>query len=116
MRFAHPLFLLLILLIPLLLYLAHRMERAVSLPHSRISLLRDLPTSWRIRLQPIFILLYSLGILALIIALARPQRGLDRTMVTSEGVDMVLLLDLSESMDTPDFAKNNRRDQSIGRR
>lgn len=109
MRFAHPLFLLLILLIPLLLYLAHRKERAVSLPHSRISRLRDLPTSWRIRLQPIFTLLYSLGILALIIALARPQRGLDRTMVTSEGVDIVLLLDLSESMDTPDFAKNNRR-------
>ena len=70
MRFAHPLFLLLILLIPLLLYLAHRKERAVSLPHSRISRLRDLPTSWRIRLQPIFTLLYSLGILALIIALA----------------------------------------------
>jgi Ca-activated chloride channel family protein len=109
MQFAHPLFLLLILLVPLLLYIARRKERAFMLPHSRVSRLRSLPKSWRIHLQPMFTILYGLGLLALMIALARPQRGLDRTRVTSEGVDLVLLLDLSESMDTPDFTKNNRR-------
>ena len=109
MRFAYPLLLLLLLLIPLMLYRRHREERALSLPFSRTIRLAALPPSWRVRLQPLFYILYGLGIAALMIALARPQRGVDRTVITSEGVDMVLLLDLSESMDTPDFSKNNRR-------
>jgi Ca-activated chloride channel family protein len=45
----------------------------------------------------------------LIVALARPQRGLDESKVRTEAVDMILLLDLSESMDTQDFTRANQR-------
>ena len=49
------------------------------------------------------------GLACLIIALARPQQGLDDSLIRTEAVDMILLLDLSESMDTPDFVRFNRR-------
>jgi Ca-activated chloride channel family protein len=69
----------------------------------------QLPKSWRVRLQPLLPVLYALGLVCLVVAMARPQKGLDESRVHTEGVDMVLLLDLSESMDTQDFVKLNRR-------
>jgi Ca-activated chloride channel family protein len=42
-------------------------------------------------------------------ALARPQRGLQESLTRIEAVDIILLLDLSESMDTQDFVRLNRR-------
>lgn len=108
MKFAYPTLLLLALLIPLVLWWkGRRRHAAIHFPNG--SLLQKLPVSWAVRLQPIFPVLYGLGLLCLVIAIARPQRGLQEHSVTTEGVDMVLLLDLSTSMDTPDFAKNNRR-------
>jgi Ca-activated chloride channel family protein len=71
--------------------------------------LAQLPKSWRVRLQPLLPVLYALGLVCLVVAMARPQKGLDESRVHTEGVDMVLLLDLSESMDTQDFVKLNRR-------
>lgn len=58
----------------------------------RILLTRFLPLS-----------LYMLALLLMIIALARPVQ-LGRTVLPpSEGIDIILLLDTSTSMDTPDF-------------
>ncbi len=71
--------------------------------------LDGLPMSWRIRLQPILPVFYALGLACLVIAFARPQRGLDDSRVHTEGIDMILLLDLSESMETQDFHKHGRR-------
>ncbi|MCF7863668.1 MAG: VWA domain-containing protein, partial [Kiritimatiellales bacterium] len=53
--------------------------------------------------------LYALGLVCLIVALARPQRGLDESRVRTEAVDMILLVGLSESMDTQDFVTLTRR-------
>ena len=106
-RLAHPLILLLLLLIPLLLL--GRKNHTTPLRHSRTQTLQTLSPSWRTRLQPLLPMLYTLGIATLIIALARPQRGLDESIVRTEAVDMILLLDLSESMDTRDFTRANQR-------
>lgn len=76
---------------------------------SSVQVLRGMPKSWRIRLQPILPLLYTFGLICLIVAIARPQRGLDESIVRTEAVDIILLLDLSESMETQDFVKLNRR-------
>lgn len=43
---------------------------------------------------------------AMILALARPQWGIVREKVEREGVDVVLVLDTSASMNTPDVAPN----------
>lgn len=108
MHFANPYNLLLLLLIPLLLRWRSRRRRAsVNFPDG--ALLKRLPVSAAVRLQPLFPILYSAGLACLIIATARPQRGLSESRVNTEGVDIVLLLDLSTSMDTPDFAQHGQR-------
>lgn len=108
MRFANPYLLLLLLIVPLLLWWRGRKRRAsVNFPDGE--LLRKLPVSAAVRIQPLFPILYAAGLICLIIAMARPQRGLQESRVNTEGVDIVLLLDLSTSMDTPDFKQNGRR-------
>ncbi|MEI6890750.1 MAG: VWA domain-containing protein [Pontiella sp.] len=109
MTLAHPYFLLLILLIPVLLGFRWFMRRKQSMQFSSSIVLKGLPKTWRIRIQPILPLLYSLGLLCLIVALARPQLGLEDSRVRTEAVDIILLLDLSRSMDTQDFQKYGRR-------
>lgn len=112
MKFAYPYFLLLLLLIPALLWWrARRRGAAVNFPDG--SLLKKLPVVWAVRLQPLLTLLYVLGLTCLIVAIARPQRGLSESQVNTEGVDIVLLLDLSTSMDTPDFSRNGIRQTRI---
>jgi len=109
MRLAAPYFLLLFLLIPALVWLRYFMLRKRSMQFSNGAALEGLPKSWRIRLQPVLPILYTLGLICLVVALARPQRGLDDSRVRTEAVDIILLIDLSESMETRDFQKYNRR-------
>ncbi|MDK2856914.1 MAG: Ca-activated chloride channel [Verrucomicrobiota bacterium] len=112
MRFAHPWLLLLLLLIPVLLWRrARRRHAAVHFPDS--DLLNDLPVSLSVRLQPLLQLFYVLGLVCLIVAIARPQHELQESRVNTEGVDIVLLLDLSTSMDIPDFSRNGQRQTRI---
>ena len=109
MRLADPILLLLLLLVPLLVWLRYFMLRKRSMQFSNGAALEGLPKSWRIRLQPVLPILYTLGLICLTVALARPQRGLDDSRVRTESVDIILLIDLSESMETRDFQKYNRR-------
>jgi len=112
MKFAHPYLLLLLLLIPALLWWrARRRGAAIHFPDS--ALLAKLPVSLTVRLQPLLNVLYTLGLACLIIAIARPQKGLSESRVNTEGVDIVLLLDLSTSMETPDFSRNGQRQTRI---
>lgn len=109
MRLENPYLLLLILLVPLLVWMRYWLRKGAPVPFSNAAVLSPLPRSWRVRIQPLRPVLYALGLICLVVALARPQKGLDESRVHTEGVDIVLLLDLSESMDTEDFVKAQRR-------
>jgi Ca-activated chloride channel family protein len=112
MKFAYPYLLLLLLLIPVLLWWrVRRRGPAVNFPDG--ALLQKLPVSPAVRLQPLLTALYAFGLACLIMALARPQRGLSESRVHTEGVDIVLLLDLSTSMETPDFSRGGQRQTRI---
>jgi len=112
MRLAHPWLLLLLLVIPVLLWWrAHRRGPAVNFPDG--ALLKKLPVSLAVRLQPVLTALYVIGLTCLIVAIARPQRGLQESRINTEGVDIVLLFDLSTSMETPDFSRNGLRQTRI---
>ncbi|AHF91637.1 von Willebrand factor A [Opitutaceae bacterium TAV5] len=50
-----------------------------------------------------------LGLVLLVIALARPQRIEDRRTVTGQGYDLMLAIDLSTSMLAEDYEKNGER-------
>ncbi len=107
MIFAAPSWLLALLLIPLAAALElwltgrdrQRLSRLVSRPlWARV--VRRPAERWR-WLRLALLLLGAAGVIA---ALARPQWGIVREKVEREGVDVVLLLDASASMGTPDVA------------
>ncbi len=107
MRFADPLFLL--ALIPLALALAwdltRRSRRArMSFPDRRFFPGRG----WRAHAAGAAPVLIGFAALLLGVALARPQTGNARTEVKSEGIDIVLALDISGSMRAEDFKPHNR--------
>lgn len=55
-------------------------------------------SSWRVRARHLPMALRILALLLLIVAAARPQRGLALTFVPEEGIDLVVALDVSGSM------------------
>lgn len=104
---ARPWWLLAVLLPVLAVVLrALRAPRAPALRYSRTRSLQRLSGSWAARLVHLPDGLRLAAALLLVVALARPQstRGNDR--IQHEGIDIVIVLDLSDSMETPDMIPN----------
>ena len=104
----YPFILLLLLWIPALVYLRYSRRRKLPLRFSDGGATAHLPASWAVAFQPILPALYVLGLIALIIAMARPQKGLAESRVRTEAVDIVLLVDVSTSMRAEDFTTPTR--------
>ena len=108
-RFESP-WLLLLLLVPLLLALRPLLSRSVirtaTLQYSDLRLTTHLSASIRQRLRFILPVLRLLALGLLIIALARPQSGNAREIISGEGVDIAIVLDISGSMAALDFEPN----------
>jgi Ca-activated chloride channel family protein len=107
-RFAHPLWLFSLLLIPAVVWIRRRWGRPATLQYSDLRLMHGLPASLRLRLRwvPDALRVAALALLAL--AVARPQAGRNLEIVRGEGVDIVLALDMSGSMAALDFEPQNR--------
>ncbi len=107
MTFAHPQ-LLWLLPLALLAWLPPLLakKRAASLPHPTLVALvaQGLPTGRLTRLRHLPHLLRMVAVILLLVALARPQQGIEAGVVESEGVDIVVALDISGSMAAQDFA------------
>ncbi len=109
MSFAQP-WLLLLLPIPLLLVLYQWRRRRALVPAARYSSLDLLggATGSRGRWRWVLPWLRVLSLTLLLVALARPRFGETEIEVRSEGVDIVLALDVSGSMRAEDFKPENR--------
>jgi len=83
-----------------------RWGRAVAFPGVRR--LRRLPPSWRVLLRHLPAALAGIGLVVGAVALARPQRGTVKRNVTTQGVDIIVALDVSGSMAAEDFQPRNR--------
>ena len=100
MGFEHPWLLLVLLLVPAVAVLRHRQRRpAFALGSAR--LLEGLPVGWRARVEPALPWLEVAALALLIVALARP-RVESTEVLTGEGVDIVVALDMSGSMNAVD--------------
>lgn len=66
-------------------------------------LLADLPSSWRVRLLRIPDILRLLIWILLVFVLARPQSGRQQDVIRGQGIDIVLALDISSSMEANDI-------------
>ena len=110
MRLAHPEYLYLLLAwIPMIwLYIYREKRSRPAVRYSDISLVSKLQSSLVVRLRHTPFILRIIGFGLLIVALARPQKGHTEQEVTTHGVDIVLVLDVSTSMKALDFKPKNR--------
>ena len=111
LRIANPLILLLCLLIPVIIYLAKKLENRSqgTIRFSNIGLFEGVKTSFRGRLRRNIIYLRACALILIIVALSRPQSAIEETVVHVEGIDIVLAVDTSSSMRAMDFEMNGRR-------
>ena len=107
-RFASPEYLLLLLLVPILLASRFRKTkgRDAAFRFSDIKNLKRTPISLRAQFRGIIHLLRLLVLTLLIMAMARPQSGWTERNVKTEGIDIMLALDVSYSMKAMDFDPN----------
>ena len=105
MMFKHPHVLWSLFILPILFFYIFKKERSGSIFSSFFSFFKNKMTL-RIQLFYLskFILLLCLGLF--IIALARPQKGYIEEKMTTEGINIVLALDISSSMKAEDFNPN----------
>lgn len=109
LQFASPHFLWLLLIVPIVGYFLFRSRREAAIKYSDIALLRGLKRSTRARNRKIVLnILRLLALTLLIVAMARPQSSKRITEVNSEGIDIMLALDISGSMRAEDFKPQNR--------
>lgn len=108
LTFAHPWFLLGLVLVPLMVawYIWRYRKQEAALQHSNLSLFDGIGQSLRVRLRWLPYALRCLAVGAMVVALARPQSQLSRQEMTVEGIDVVLAMDISGSMLAEDFKPN----------
>jgi Ca-activated chloride channel family protein len=109
MTFAHPYFLLLLLLLPLLAWLKGRRGRPPAFLYSSVQLVEGLTRARRSRAGAFLAALRWLVLALFIVALAQPRLMKSATTVKASGVDIVVALDLSGSMISEDFVVRGGR-------
>ena len=111
-RFAHPLFLVLLILVPAMIYWyvqRHRSRKSgATLRYSNIGVFKTAKSSPMKKLRHSLFIFRVLAVILIVIALARPQSGQKESKVETEGVDIILAMDISSSMLAEDFKPKNR--------
>ncbi|MEY4484212.1 MAG: hypothetical protein RL693_1664 [Verrucomicrobiota bacterium] len=102
-RFLYPSFLWLLALLPLLALLRGRRGPVAAVKYSSADIARQVTRETRSRAGKWAAPLRLLAMALVIVALARPQFGRSSSTVEASGVDMILALDCSGSMEALDF-------------
>jgi Ca-activated chloride channel family protein len=108
-RFLQPEWFWVITLLPLVLFWRGRAGPVAAVQFSDVGLVRDVARRSRSRVGRWLWLLPLVAAALMILGLARPQRGHSRTEVTANGIDIVLALDVSGSMQALDFLIDGQR-------
>ena len=105
-EFANPkYFLLLVLLLPMILWYVFKEKKShADLQFSSLRAFRGIRHAGRVWVRHVLFALKVLAIVFLVTALARPQSSNSWQTYTSEGIDIVLGLDISTSMLARDFS------------
>src|SRR5258708_22298490 len=108
-RFLQPEWLWLLALLQIVLLWRGRRGPVAAIEYSDVSLAREVARRGSSRIGLLIWLLPILAGALMIVGLARPERAHGRTEVTANGIDIVLDLDVSGSMQALDFQIDNRR-------
>ncbi len=104
MAFAQPLWLLLLLLLPVLMlqYKREAKRRHVTLQVSRLTAMKGIKT-WVVYARNWIQLLRWLTLIVVIVAMARPQLLWHESVIEAESIDIMMVMDVSPSMLSKDF-------------
>ena len=106
--FLYPWILYFLLIIPLMIawYIFRGMKVQTSVKYSSLNIFKEIPSTIREKLRhiPFAVRLIAIGLL--IVALARPQSFSSGENVTTEGIDIAMVLDISGSMLAEDLKPN----------
>ena len=108
-RFLQPEWFWLLALLPIVMLWRGRRGPVAAIEYSDVSLAREVARSSRNRIGRLLWVLPILACVLMIAGLARPQRAHSRTEVTANGIDIVLGLDVSGSMQALDFKVDHQR-------
>ena len=109
MRLADPQALLLLLLVPPLLWWISRGHASLGIAYPALGQLASLPPSWPARLRRALPGLRALVLILAIVALARPQWGVEATKIQREGIAVAMVVDVSSSMGALDLQLGDRQ-------
>ncbi len=106
--FANKYFLLLLLIIPILVYwhFVYKKKSINVIQYPTLQTIQNIKVSIREKLQDLPFILRTLSILFVIFALARPQSTFKSEVVKTEGIDIILAIDISSSMLAEDLKPN----------
>ena len=108
-RFLQPEWFWLLALLPLVMLWRGRRGPVAAIEYSDVGIAREVARASQSRVGRFVWLLPLLAGALMIAGLARPQRGHSRTEVTANGIDIVLGLDVSGSMQALDFDVDGQR-------
>ena len=107
-EFKHPFFLWFLFLIPLLSiwysFVSEKFQAQINISSFRGFLEKRI--NWVAFLRPALIALRQIALALIILALARPQSKLSFQDVNTEGIDIIMVMDVSASMLAKDFEPN----------
>jgi Ca-activated chloride channel family protein len=113
MKFASPWSLVLLLVLPLWLWWERRSAQRGGLKFSSVTVARSLSSFWAVLGPSLLLLLRGAALALFIVALARPQIGRSESKIRTEGIDIVLVIDISGSMQAMDYEKGGQRESRI---
>lgn len=110
MIFANPLCLAALIVVPVAIFLRIRGSRLSGGVHySNLQIIDEIKPTLRVRLFRIMPFVSAVALVLMILALARPQIGVKETLIPKSGIDIVLAIDVSSSMLTPDFTMGSQK-------
>jgi len=108
-RFEDPWLLVLLLAIPAMVWYGLKSPGSSHIRFSSLGVLKQLKSPNSLVWHKGLIVLRCLAVALLVLALARPQSGVKSTEISTEGVDIMLCLDTSGSMQALDVKDDDKR-------
>ncbi len=110
MKWVSPLafYLIFVFVLALLFNLFRTVKSRATLQFSSGLLIKDVTPGWRAQLSFIPIILKTMALVFAVFALARPQQSNSKVNKNVEGIDIMLVLDVSDSMEIEDMTPLNR--------
>ena len=113
MKLANPYALLWLLLVPGLFFLSQRWQRPAAISYPTIRELVTLPPTFMTQLRRALPVLRVLAFIFCILALARPQWGIEAVKVYGEGIAIAMVVDISSSMAALDLQLNGNQSNRL---